>query len=230
MPGRTSANRLLGVQRTTGPPLPNLAAWYKSDAITGFTDGTSLTSWVDSSGNGNTMAPSGNAPLYYNTTSARLINGKPAVWFASAIGEGMATVTSTVAQPLTLYAVAKFPTGSASGQFITDSVGNGECVLGADTTTWGCYAGSWQNGSAVDNNLDQFSLVLNGVSSLLRVNGVLQASGTAGTDGYTGLYVGKGQFGQYWNGPIVEIMLYSVAHSGAQIAAVEAYLNAKWGT
>src|SRR5438876_259992 len=58
-----------------------LQLWLKADAITGFSDGTSLTSWPDSSGNGNTAAQSTVSlqPVY----RVNVINGQPAVNFTA---------------------------------------------------------------------------------------------------------------------------------------------------
>tara|TARA_Y100000401_G_C8308193_1_gene218186 strand:- start:362 stop:1213 length:852 start_codon:yes stop_codon:yes gene_type:complete len=56
-----------------------LAGWYKADAITGVSDGGAVTSWVDSSGQGNTLTQStfGAIPSYETNE----VNSLPVVRF-----------------------------------------------------------------------------------------------------------------------------------------------------
>lgn len=62
---------------TTPDQIANLGFWHKGDAITGAADGTPLPSWLDSSGNANTLsqATQANQPTYHISQ----INGLPAV-------------------------------------------------------------------------------------------------------------------------------------------------------
>lgn len=60
--------------------LPGLYSWHKADAITGFSDGASVNSWADSSGNGWTLTNgSTNLPTY--TASVTALASKPALAF-----------------------------------------------------------------------------------------------------------------------------------------------------
>ena len=66
------------------------ANWIKADAITPQTDNTALSTWPDSSGNGNSFTQTGsNRPKY--RTGANGINGVPGVQFTSSSSESMAT-------------------------------------------------------------------------------------------------------------------------------------------
>ena len=59
--------------------LPSPILWYRADAIQGLSDGASVATWSDSSGNGNnaTQASSGNRPVW----KQNVLNGYPVVRF-----------------------------------------------------------------------------------------------------------------------------------------------------
>ena len=103
-------------------PLAGYTAWWDASQITGFADGASLTSWADESGNGYAMTPNvWAAPTYYKTTSAKLVNGKPAVWFdGSTTGMALGTTGSPpypfVNQPNTI-CIAAFANSHANFAF-----------------------------------------------------------------------------------------------------------------
>jgi len=60
-------------------PAGHLSGWYKADAITGLSDGAAVTSWVDSSGRGNTLTQAtAAAQPSYETNE---INSLPVVRF-----------------------------------------------------------------------------------------------------------------------------------------------------
>lgn len=70
------------VTPTATPTYPfssGLAAWYKADAIAGLSDGDAVSSWVDSSGNGNTATQA--TPANQPTWKTSIVNGKPVVRF-----------------------------------------------------------------------------------------------------------------------------------------------------
>jgi hypothetical protein len=55
----------------------DLGMWYEADKISGLTDGDSIVTFPDSGPNGNTLTPSGTAPIY----KTGIINGLPVVRF-----------------------------------------------------------------------------------------------------------------------------------------------------
>ncbi|MCK4699486.1 MAG: hypothetical protein KAT38_04115, partial [Bacteroidales bacterium] len=56
--------------------------WLKSNAITGYLDGTQLTTWADVSGNSNDASGSGGSRPYYRDNAGANVNGRPVVDFA----------------------------------------------------------------------------------------------------------------------------------------------------
>lgn len=211
------------------PPVSGYLAWYDASQITGIADGGSLASWSDSSGNGYTMtqATGGDQPTYYKTTSAKLINGLPAVWFNGST-DSIGNTAISVAQPVTIFVVAQRTSGT--GQlFAGDNVD--QLTFAASGSVWELYAGSPLNGStAFDTSVHVFSTVANSSSSLFRVNGTQQAAGNAGTFGLIGGLLLSGSFAGtgLWTGPICEVIVYGSALLTASITSVESYLTTKW--
>lgn len=75
--------------------ITGLVAWYKADSLS-LSDGSTVTTWTDSSGNGNTLSENTNPPTY----KTNIISTKPIVRF-----DGVNTVLSAtgVMQGLTAY-------------------------------------------------------------------------------------------------------------------------------
>lgn len=109
-------------------PAGNLAGWYKADAITGLTDGDAVASWVDSSGQGNTLtqSTSGAKPSYETNE----LNSLPVVRFDKDASPGDNLFSADLGgdfEPGTgdfyIAMVAKFP--SSGTQFIMAKANSG---------------------------------------------------------------------------------------------------------
>ena len=109
-------------------PAGNLAGWYKADAITGLSDGDAVASWVDSSGNGNTLtqSTSGAKPSYETNE----VNSLPIVRFDKDASPGDNLFLADLGgdfEPGTgdfyIAMVAKFP--SSGTQFIMSKADSG---------------------------------------------------------------------------------------------------------
>jgi hypothetical protein len=83
--------------------IPNLAVWLKADAL-GLSDGTSVSSWTDSSGNGNhaVQATGARQPIYKTS----IINGKAVVRFDGS-DDVLIAPTTIGTGPHTIFAVAR---------------------------------------------------------------------------------------------------------------------------
>ena len=110
-------------------PAGNLAGWYKADAITGLSDGDAVASWVDSSGNGNTLTQSTTAakPSYQTNE----LNSLPIVRFDKDSFPGDNLFNADLGgdfEPGTgdfyIAMVAKFPS-STTTQFVMAKAGSG---------------------------------------------------------------------------------------------------------
>ena len=105
-----------------------LAGWYKADAITGLSDGDPVDSWVDSSGNGNTLtqSTSGAKPTYETAE----LNSLPIVRFDKDASPGDNLFNADLGgdfEPGTgdfyIAMVAKFP--SSGTQFVMSKADSG---------------------------------------------------------------------------------------------------------
>jgi hypothetical protein len=109
-------------------PAGNLAGWYKADAITGLSDGDAVASWVDSSGQGNTLtqSTSGAKPSYETNE----LNSLPVVRFDKDASPGDNLLNADLGgdfEPGTgdfyIAMVAKFP--SSGTQFVMTKADSG---------------------------------------------------------------------------------------------------------
>ena len=109
-------------------PAGNLAGWYKADAITGLSDGDAVASWVDSSGNSNTLtqSTSGAKPSYETNE----VNSLPIVRFDKDASPGDNLFNADLGgdfEPGTgdfyVAMVAKFP--SSGTQFVMSKAASG---------------------------------------------------------------------------------------------------------
>ena len=218
------------------PITANLLAHYDATAITGQADGSTLSAWADSSPNGYNLATSGtNPPTYYSTTSANLIGGKASVKFASAsVNRMKAAAVPNTAAPLTLYVVQKAADTNNHAHLSEGT--NTNSLLVWTAPQWNVAQGGSISGGVFDLNAHTETVVINGASSLIRVDGTQVASGTTGTAGIGGgggILIGDwaGSLGSYlMNGLLGEWAIYSAAHNTTQMGQVETYLKSKWGT
>lgn len=209
--------------------IATLHSWFDASVPSSIT-GSPVSQWSDLSGNGNhiTQASGSQKP----TTGVHTMNGRNVLTFSQAANTLLARGSVTIAQPLTVFAVAKLTTGLANTQ-ILGNLTNPEATLFAFDSggggKWSLYAGSVQQGSiATTLNAVQVSAVFNGASSGLWVDGATSTlGGSPGAAGRTDLEIGDANS---WEGDIAEVLIYSSALSTPNRQAVEAYLKAKWGT
>jgi hypothetical protein len=105
-------------------------------------------------------------------------------------------------------------------------------------TNWQLYAGGAgiNSGVAGDTNWHTITGVLNGGSSVLRLDGTQIGSGNAGSDamgsGASAWMIGAGypSFSNPTNCQFGEILVYDSTITGTNLTNVENYLRAKWGT
>jgi hypothetical protein len=214
--------------------------WLKANAITGLTNGQSLSTWSDASGNGNNAA-AGTAPTYQTGQ----INGLPAIQFATASSQYLACTSYNPVGKFTCIFVAKFgTTGNVfSNAYVhTDDGGwtfayNSGNILfqsGIGTATW--PSGANTGGTALDTGNYQIYSVVQGYGNLnIRVHGavanVVNVLSPAAGDSH-GFLIGSlynGGYGGFWSGYLAEVLIYNRELSAAEVAGVEEYLALKYG-
>lgn len=213
----------------------NLDLWLKADALT-LSNADPVSSWTDSSGQGNhaAQATSTRRPLY----TASALNGLPGVTF-DGTDDVLETACPVGGAAQTLFVVMK-PTKSTHGR-----------VFGGGMNAWGmttddqAHVGTAQVGfdySAVSTaaySTSAYNLwtatFVGGTTTgvLIRRDGVDCTGSKAGR----GLSAGTGNVGNWWEGAwtpywfqgvVVELIHYSAVRTLTEIQAVESYLTDKY--
>jgi len=208
-----------------GPPDQNdLHARYDATEIS-LSDGSPVSTWTDQTGNGHDLT-AGNAPTYQDNA----INGLPAVAFDGSSNE-LTTAFSTLSQPNTIFAVFRYESLNSGvfEYFYHGMLNSGENALVVDKNNdFVIRAGSNPRAGSADTNLHISSALYNS-TSILRLDGSQNFSGSAGSDGLDGFRVGaRESSGEYGEVTVGEILIYPQDKSGI-FSDVENFLSGKWG-
>lgn len=230
----------IAVGNTPSSPTAGYFAWYDPTVVGGVlhsgvqaTDGQTVSTWVDQAASGHNLTPPGTIPVFYKTTSAKLINGLPTIDMTSS--GGLDSASYVQAQPLTVYCVGRLTDATNGGSAWQNNDGNNRCRLTC-TTTYAIFAeGALVSGGTTNTSAHVMSVVMNGASSVLRVDGTQVASGNPGTAGINnGLILGQFPTNSGsnfpWIGVVGEFLFYAAAHNSTTLALNEAYLKGRWGT
>ncbi|MDC1167903.1 hypothetical protein OAT36_03215, partial [Flavobacteriaceae bacterium] len=205
------------------------ALWLDANdpsSITNDSNNGLVSQWNDKSGNNNhlTQGTDANQP----TTGTRTQNGLNVLDFD---GGDFFSKVFAVAQPYTVFAIAKWDDPTASRSIFGNSDNSPITYLSHYSSVWRWYSASQQvDASATDSNYHLFSAVANGATAEteLWMDGTSEgtSSGTAGLDGVT--VGGAGGTGS-WIGTIGEVVLLSSDASDSDRQKIEGYLAHKWG-
>lgn len=221
--------------------ITGLQAWFNADAITGLVDSDPLTTWNDTSGNGNhaTQGTAGFKPLY----KTNVVNTKPAIRFDGT--DDVLTTTASLSYGTTMTAlVVSRSTGGTytDGQGLLNSDDGGTRIFqlryGTSSSMWAFSFAS--GGAALDDtsatvtDWNVISHVRRTTNTEVYVNGDSAAatavSGTQNT-GSIALNVGvtfSTSIG-FLTGDIAEILLYNSELSVENHDLVGEYLADKYG-
>ena len=210
-----------------GVPAPIM--WLRADSIQGLSDGALVSTWLDSSANGNSIVNGVSKPVW----KEKLLNGYPVVRFFT--GD--------------MYAPSVFPANSDYTILValtySQSFGD-ETIIGYGDTGPGHIFGLNGNTFFVSNDGNNYynasSGIAVGASAILSItyqygsgagnffiNGL--ASGSSNIEANTNGSMRLGySYGHYsFRGDIAEVFLFGSALSNNDRALVETYLNAKYG-
>lgn len=218
--------------------IAGLTAWFDASQITGVADGATLATWPDSSGNGNnaTQTTGGDQPTYYNTTAAKLVNGLPAVWWATSTDYMTTAAFATALTVGTVFAVASIDNGGANTYVYDGITGGNRWALGYGFPGLGVAQGG---GTVIQTSFTQGTTVHQytagyaaSSSSFFNLDGASVGTGNIGTDTLTGITLGAyfGLMDYNYNGVMCEFLWYNSVLSSTNINKVQAYLKSKWGT
>ncbi len=227
--------------------LPVPVAWLKADAISGLTNGASISTWTDSSGHGfnATQTTPGQRP----TLQTGSMNGLAVAHFESAATQ-MLTVNRPVQDDFTIFCVFRSPQGSGSGNQFYGGAGVFSAEVGGTTNDFG--ASLFANGqvSAGVGNPDTSVNSIRGyndsrahlltmrrakTSGLLELfldgNSVGSATGTTNSLNAAARLALGAQLttNNAFTGDIGEVKFYGTALSETDRLAQESGLVKKWG-
>lgn len=211
------------------PPVAGYYAWYDASQISGVADGTVVSTWADLSGNSRDLTAHTGTPTYYKTTTAKLINNNPTVYF-NADGHMSTGATWSLAQPFTIFAIGQLSTVTAPAKGMYGRSDGSLFLRALSGTVWEMNGGASLTGGTQNTALHYFTCQFNGASSLFRVDGtqVTTGSGSVDINGYN-FYVGEDGASHYWTGPVGEVIVYPSALSTANMQSVESYLT-RWNS
>lgn len=224
----------LVMPRAVEPLLPTaidgLTAWYRADAITGLANGAAVASWADSSpaGNALTQATGANQPTY--VASAQ--NGLPGVQFDGSNDVLAAAAGIKVGH---VFVVAKYSAATFSGYAgLVSSTG------GSDTAILVGHSGSAVMEASFPGVINSAAYLRDGdpytdttLPGPMNQYGLLEiaAQVSSFTNPMTlALGQDRGLAGRYWNGVILEVVVFRKALTLNARQAIETYLAGKWGT
>lgn len=227
----TLTPRGLVVPETTEPFSPaditGLQAWYDASQITGLSNGDPVTSWLDLSGNGHTLAQAGAARPIYTTAG---INSLPTLDFDGS-AHNLTNATLTLPQPSTTFAVFRTDTPAVQ-QFVIDGGAGTRQTFFLNGAAYLYFAGSVVNAAAGPTaNPTVMAANYNGASSGLYENGTLIASGDPGAQSLANFKVGIESSGAsgFFNGHISEVLHYNKTLDSTERGQVTSYLGTKYG-
>jgi hypothetical protein len=231
---RASANQGSGFLPTQ---LPGLMFW--TDSAFGITQAAGLVSnWADISGNGNSFAQGtgANQPAY--TASDAAYGGRPSLTFVSTNPNwmDMQNALPIIVQPMTVYCVGNISSNAAASDFFDKANGAiGRMLLASSigANTVAIFAGSTVGPAGSVAAPSVIGCVFNSPTCSLLIN-ASQAPIATGDTGATGLNkfeIGgfSGGTASQMNGKLASFLVYSAAHTPAQIQQVFAYLGARFG-
>jgi hypothetical protein len=200
----------------------------------GLADGDPVSTWTDSSINGNNATMTGsNRPTF----KTNIVNGKPVVRFTSA-GLSKLTLATSIsgASPWCMFAVMKQATAAGSVMALGGASGSDELwgLLAAnDSTVYLRDRLGYNNGT---NPVPATFQVLTGLSSggskTVWINGTsISLSGAALANSLDFTVIGYRAITSplYGDGDIAEIIIYNASLSSTDRANIEKYLGTKYG-
>ncbi|HEX7652874.1 MAG TPA: LamG-like jellyroll fold domain-containing protein, partial [Verrucomicrobiae bacterium] len=243
----TNGESAASSQVTATPLTPVVVTWFKADAITGLGNGSAIVSWLDSSGSGFTASQTtaGQRPTYV----LNAINSLPVVHFTSTSSQSM-TFNRPVQDNFTIFCVFRSSQGVGSGTLFYQGAGlvNGE--VGGTVNDYGtclfangAVCAGTGNPDVAANSLPGYNdgkphlmtfrrNKLTGQTDLY-MDGAWAGSVTGNTSSLaspTKLALGALQTGgNYLNGDLGEVKIYSSALSDKDRTVQESALIAKWG-
>jgi hypothetical protein len=224
--------------------------YLDTNAISSFigTNESRVTVWYDQSGNGRNATQSVAANQPYISVTGGIITTMNAT--AGFIRKGLVINTnirlinnfSTISQPITTFSLIRYDNAAGNAGVIYDSYNNTQSALYNKGTTespnqkYTLAAGTALSGTTnMNTNINIISALHNSTSSNIYINGGLDASGNAGTNGLNGLSIGNLRGnpspiagGYVLGGRIGELIIYG-SNQSSNRTGIESNINSYYG-
>lgn len=207
--------------------IANIFAWYDANQLTGLSNNDDVASFTDFGGSNRhlTQATADLRPHYITN----VLNGKPAVR-TDGSNDWMRCLSLSMNQPQTIYLCASRVGGA--GTYYTDFSDSAGRILN-NSARARIYSGA--NLDSMDITLTNgttyiYSVVLNGASSFVGINGGYGATGNAGSNNGNRIHIGSDSTASaFSNVDYFDIIIYNGAHDANTRRKIEMYLANKYG-
>ena len=209
------------------PAIPDSAVLHLDATKLGLSDGESVSTWPDESGEGNDL--SGSGPTYQESVQ----NGNPVVRF-DGTDDILNNSSPLISQPYTTIVAIQAVTASDRHTIIS-TVDDGDQRAGFryffDTNDFQIFAGSSASGGSPTTDFIIATAIFDGAASEVRINGSTAFTGNPGSHPFGGFQLGEFYTGgDNLDGDIGEVGFYdaNLASTG-ELADEEQRFADKWG-
>ena len=216
-----------GLMSTRVDAIPDSEALYAHfDAMEiDASDQDSLSSWDDLA-EGNNASATG-SPTFEESG----FNSKPSVLFDGVDDAFQSSTFSSIEHPYTVFHVIELDSGASPDNTIFSGREEGDGGLNETywRGNWAVFSGDRLDGSSSDD-VNLITSVYDENNSIIREDGSESGSGDAGSRSWDQHTIGRSGSGndRFWDGRIMELLLYPDRRSASEIDEVETYLTDKW--
>ena len=209
--------------------LPNLAFWYDASQLT-LANNDPVGSFTDLSGNGRHLvqATASWKPLFLTNRQ----NGLPGV-VGDGVDDFLQSSAFTLNQPVHYFIVAKINTTTGTSLFDGNASSTTRFARNAGAgAQMFLYAGSFSGPitTGVDTALTHcYAVLADGANSKISVDGATASTGNAGSTNPGGVNLFSVPGAGHMGAEVFEFIGYTEEKTGASLAALQSYLQTKWG-
>lgn len=210
--------------------ISGLTAWLKADAITGKVNSDPISTWSDSSGNGNNaiQATAGNQPLYKTS----ILNGKPVLRFDGI--DDWLTMTLSPVNPFSILVVYCARLADSSGRRAI--AGSANWLLGPYANEHRLFQGAFASGTQASVSAGTFVVnvtLSTSTTATHYVNGTSRGTISSPTTPGTvrigaSEHNGVGTFTEHLDGDIAEVIIYNKALTTGELSQIDSYIQDKY--
>lgn len=221
--------RMFGGPQLWTPSEITLQAWFDAYDESTITESSGSVSQWDNKAGGLDLAQAAGASQ--PTTGVEKINGLNALNFDGV--DDFMQEQITITNPTTLFIVAEVDDDNLNQQFTDGTTGGGMVFRTLGSGIIRVFGGATLQVNYVVQTSTQylFTIVFNGESSKVIVDGTVEGTGDAGTSGVTGLTVGSNRTGTgIFAGMKLGELIFTDGDASPEFRTkIEGYLAHKWG-